>query len=88
MEEILSFFGFSVGASLGVSAVRALGDGSRPVVREVFKAGIRAWDGLAGAGAAARENLANVQAETRAEPQTRARRGRQTQAQKIIVARE
>ena len=75
MEELLGIVGFSLGASLGVSAVRGLGEGSRPVLREVIKAGIRAWDGLAAAGNAAREG----QPEAPAEPgQNRARNRRRT----------
>jgi hypothetical protein len=89
VEELLGFFGFSLGASLGAGAVRTLAGGSRPVVREVIKAGIRAWDGLADVRGAARESLASMQADARAEQaQTRARSRRRAQPQKIIVAHE
>jgi len=85
MEELLGIVGFSLGASLGVGAVRSLGDGSRPVLREMIKAGIRAWDGLAAVGNAARESQSEAQAE---QSQTRARNRRRSQPQKIIVAHD
>ena len=84
MEEILGLFGFSIGASLGIGAVRSLADGSRPVVREVFKVGIRAWDSLASAATTARDSVATEQAATPA------RRGgrRRAQPQKIVIAHQ
>ena len=83
MEEILGFLGFSLGASLGVGAVRTLADGSRPVVREVLKAGIRAWDALSNPPTSDGEAPA-------AEPTPPARRTgrRRGQPEKIIIAHE
>ena len=89
MEEIIGFVGFSLGASLAVSAVRTIGSGSGPVMREAFKAGIRAWDTVAQAGGSAREGLAGLQSEARQErEQQRARTRRRTQSQKIEIAHE
>ncbi len=89
MEEIIGFLGFSLGASIAVSAVRTISGGSRPVVREVFKTGIRAWDTIAQAGGAAREGVAGLRTEARQEQeQQRARARRRTQSQKIEIAHE
>ena len=84
MEEILAFFGFSFGASLGIGAVRTLTDESRPVVREVLKVGIRAWD------AVARSPAGVSDAVTAEQTATQPRRGgrRRTQPEKITIARQ
>jgi hypothetical protein len=83
VEEILGLFGFSIGASLGISAVRSITDGSRPIVREAFKAGIRAWDAVNSATSAAR---AAASSEAPA-PSRRASR-RRAQPEKIVIAHE
>jgi hypothetical protein len=84
MEEILAFFGFSLGASLGIGAVRTLADGSQPIVREVFKAGIRAWDTVTSTSASMRDAV------TAEQPVAETRRGgrRRTQPEKIAIARQ
>ena len=84
MDEILSLFGFSIGASLGVGVVRSLADGSRPVVRELFKAGIRAFDSVGNAASAARESVSTE------DPAAQTRRGtrRRAQPEKIIIAHQ
>jgi hypothetical protein len=79
MEEVLGFVGFSLGASLSVSVTRSLGEGVRPMVRNVLKAGIRAWDAAAGASAAVREELAAAGDEAAREAGTKPR--------KIVIAR-
>jgi surfactin synthase thioesterase subunit len=78
MEEILGLLGFSLGASLGIGAVRSVTDSSRPIVRELFKVGIRAWDAVASAAPTAREEAATT------------RRGgrRRAQPEKIIIAHQ
>jgi diketogulonate reductase-like aldo/keto reductase len=83
MEEILSLFGFSLGASIGIGAVKSVTDGSRPIVREVFKAGIRAWDTVT--------STANSEAVDTAEAErSRARRSgrRRAQSEKIVIAHQ
>lgn len=89
MEEIIGFVGFTLGASAAVSLVRSIGGGSKPVVREAMKAGLRAWDTMAQAGGAAREGVASLQAEARQEQaQQRAKSRRRTQPQKIAIAHD
>lgn len=83
MEEILAFFGFSFGASLGIGAVRTLADGSRPIVREVLKAGIRTWDTVTSSSASVRDAVTAEQTAT----QTRRGGRRRTQPEKIVIAR-
>ena len=82
MEQILGFLGFSLGASLGISAVRTVADGSRPVVREVLKAGIRAWDAVSTPSTS--DEAAAVEPTT-ATRRTRRRRG---QPEKIVIAHQ
>ena len=84
MEEILAFFGFSLGASMGIGAVRALTDESRPVVREVLKAGIRAWDAVTSSPAGVPDAVTVEQTTT---PTRRGGR-RRTQPEKIAIARQ
>lgn len=85
MEEVLAILGFSLGASLGIGAVRSVSEGSRPILRDVLKAGIRAWDGMANAASAARG-----EAEQASQQQTAARsRGRRRpEPRKIEIAHE
>ena len=85
MEELIGIIGFSLGASLGASATRGFGEGARPLVRNVLKLGIRAWDATASAGAAMR-NQAAAAADGEAAPSTRGRGGRRG-PQKIVIAR-
>jgi len=81
MEEALGIIGFSFGASIGIGAVRQIAGGSRPLLRDVLKMGIRVWDGVAGVAASVREDTAET-------PQPAARRGRRRAApQKIQIAR-
>ncbi|MBV9327240.1 MAG: hypothetical protein JO352_26115 [Chloroflexi bacterium] len=81
MEQALGIIGFSFGASLGIGAVRQIAGGSRPLLRDVFKMGIRVWDGVAGAAASGGEDAAQA-------PEPAARRGRRRAApQKIVIAR-
>jgi hypothetical protein len=82
MEELLGFVGFSLGASLAIGAVRSLTEGSQPIVREAVKAGIRAWDAVAAASSAARQETAEAQATGR----VRARR--RSGPEKIVIAHE
>ena len=84
MEEILAFLGFSLGASLGVGAVRTLTDGSRPVLREVLKAGIRAWDTVTCSSPSGRDAVIAEQTAT----QTRRGGRRRTRPEKIAIARQ
>jgi hypothetical protein len=86
MEELLGFVGFSLGASLGVSATRSLGEGARPLVRTLLKVAIRAWDATANASAAVGAESAAVGEEAAVEPAGRARR-RRAEPQKIAIAR-
>ena len=86
MEEILGIVGFSLGASLGISAVRSLGQGVQPTLRGMLKMGIRAWDAAAAGGASVREGVGAAADEARAESAARGRRTRST-AQKIEIAR-
>ena len=79
MEELLGIVGFSFGASLGIGAVRSLGTGSRPLLRDLLKAGIRTWDGLASAGASLRAQAAE---------EATAGGGRRGRAQKILIAKD
>jgi hypothetical protein len=83
MEEILGIVGFSLGASLGIGAVRSVTDGSRPIVRELFKVGVRAWDAVAGATATARAEAAT---ETSASTPRGGRR--RAQPEKIVIAHQ
>jgi hypothetical protein len=88
MEELLGILGFSLGASLGVSATRALGDGLRPLVRGVLKVGIRAWDVTANASAAVRGEAAAPADAAASTPASRTRSGRRRAGpQKIMIAR-
>lgn len=86
MEEVLGVLGFSLGASLGIGAVRSIGQGAEPVLRSVLKVGIRAWDAAAGGTAAMRQEMKSAADEARAEAAPRPRRTRSA-AQKIEVAR-
>jgi hypothetical protein len=86
MEELLGFVGFSLGASLGVGLTRSLGEGTRPLLRTVVKAAIRAWDATANASAAVRAESAPAGEGTSVEPAGRARR-RRAEPQKIAIAR-
>ncbi|MBV8718255.1 MAG: hypothetical protein JO020_24995 [Chloroflexi bacterium] len=83
MEEILGILGFSFGASMGIGVVRSVVGGSRPVLRDVLKMGIRAWDGVAGAAAAARDDAAPT-----AEPAAPRAGRRRAAPQKILIAHE
>ncbi|MBV9581266.1 MAG: hypothetical protein JO057_22015 [Chloroflexi bacterium] len=84
MEEILSLFGFSLGASVGIGAVRAVTDGTRPLVREMFKAGIRAWDSVSSNSTSVHDEIILP------ESASQARRGgrRRSQPEKIIIAHD
>jgi hypothetical protein len=86
MEGLLGFVGFGLGASLGVSATRALGEGVRPLVRGALKVAIRAWDATASASAAVREEVAAADEGTAPAPRNRAGR-RRAEPQKIAIAR-
>lgn len=77
MEEVLGFLGFSLGASLGVGVVRALGRGLRPAVRAAMHA-----------GRAARDEWQAGVAEARAAPSTPPRSRSPRKAQKIPISRE
>jgi hypothetical protein len=85
MEEILGLFGFSLGATLGIGAVRSLTDSSQPMMREAFKAGIRAWDALASVTGAARQ--AASPDDQSAAPTRRGGR-RRVQPEKIVIAHQ
>ena len=85
MEELIGIIGFSLGASLGASATRGLGEGVRPLVRNALKLSIRAWDATASAGAAIR-NEAAAATDGEATSGTRGRGGRRG-PQKIAIAR-
>lgn len=86
MEQVLSILGFSLGASVGMGIVRGLGGGARPLLVQLFRAGIaagemtriaasRAGSTVSGATAEARESLNDLRAEAAAERETaRARR--------------
>jgi hypothetical protein len=86
MEEVLGILGFSLGASIAVSAVRSLGEGAQPLVRNVLKTGIRVWDAAAGATAAARQEVGAAADDGRTSAAPRTRRTR-AQPQKIQIAR-
>jgi hypothetical protein len=86
MEELLGFVGFSLGASLGVSVTRSLGEGTRPLVRNLLKVAIRTWEATANASAAVAAESAAAGEEITAEPAGRARR-RRAEPQKIAIAR-
>ena len=86
MDELIGFVGFSLGASLGVSATRSLGEGVRPFVREALKMGIRLWDATGRASAAVREEVATGDAGPRTARTGRGRR-RRAEPQKIAIAR-
>jgi hypothetical protein len=89
MEEVLAFFGFALGASLGAGLVRSIAGGPRVMLRRALTTGIRTWDGLSSVTAGGRQGLADVHAEVRAERSTgSARRPRRTSARKITIARE
>ena len=83
MEEILSFFGFTLGASLAIGAVRSVADGSRPVIREMLKTGIRAWDSVATAAAAERDEAARA---ATGDAAARGRGRRRAEPRKIEIA--
>ena len=86
MEELLGIVGFSLGASLGVSVTRSLGEGVRPFVRSALKAGIRAWDATARATTAVREEVEAAGTDESTAPATRGGR-RRAAPQKIAIAR-
>jgi hypothetical protein len=100
MEGFLGFLGFSLGASLGIAAVRTLGGGVRPILREAIKAGLivgetarsagaRAGQAVSGATADARDSLGDLHAEARAErAATRARETRSREPRKILIAKD
>ena len=83
MEEVLGILGFSFGASVGIGAVRSISDGSRPILRDVLKAGIRAWDAIGNSAQAARGEVARAGAEA---ADKRARR--RAAPRKIEIAHE
>jgi len=93
VEAIIGVIGFSLGASLGMGAVRAVGGGLRPVARRAIRAGLAAGDAFQAAGGRARETVADLTAEARAEAAqargtTRTRRSGREAPQKIAVATE
>lgn len=91
MEEIIGFVGFSLGASLTIGAVRKVGEGARPLVREVLKGGIRTWDAVTQAGENARESLTHLGADGAEGPAAegaRPRKRRPAEPRKIVIARE
>src|SRR5438132_14367580 len=96
MEEVLGLLGFSLGASVGMSVVRGLGGGMRPVMVQLLRAGLAAGDTVRGAAsraggavtsatAEARENLGDLRAEAVAE--RNAARSRRSRPRKIAIAR-
>lgn len=96
MEELLGIVGFGIGASLSMAALRAVGSGARPVLREVMKAGIVATDAVRSAASnaggtlsqlttEARESVADLRAEVRAERDVVRT---PAEPQKIVIARE
>jgi len=100
MEGILSILGFSLGASLGMGVVRAVGGGPRPVLREVMKAGMavtdiakaagsRVSDTMSSAATDARESLDGVRTEATQEKSGRRSRARaDSEPRKIVIAKE
>jgi hypothetical protein len=86
VEELVGILGFSLGASVGVSAARSVADGGRPVLRDVVKAGIRVWDAAAGLSTAVRQEVSAAAKEAKAPRGARPRR-RRAEPQKIAIAR-
>jgi hypothetical protein len=84
MEQVLGIVGFSLGASLGVSAVRSVTDGSRSIVRDVLKLGIRTFDVMANATSAVRDSVAQASNQGEDAPRRRTRRG--AEPRKIEIA--
>ena len=85
MEELIGFVGFSLGATVGASVTRGLGEGVRPFVREALKVGIRIWDATGRASEAVRQEGASVEAKPSA-PRARGRRAG-AEPRKIAIAR-
>jgi hypothetical protein len=65
-----------------VSAVRSVTDGSRSIVRDVLKLGIRTFDVVANATSAVRSNIAQASEEVATPRRTR----RSAQPRKIEIA--
>lgn len=84
MEEVLSVLGFSFGASLGVGAVRSVTAGSRPILRDILKTGIRVADAIAAAATSGRQDAS----EPRVELATPGRSRRRAEPRKIEIAHE
>jgi hypothetical protein len=96
VEEVLGLLGFSLGATVGMSLVRGVSGGMRPMMVKLFKAGLAAGDVARGAAtrvgtsvssatAEARENLGDLRAEARAERE--AGGARSSDARKIEIVR-
>jgi len=90
MEELISIVGFGVGASAGVALVRAFGDGLRPVVRGVMRAGMGVADAVSGLKTEAQEELHGAERTTATSGNTaRSRRRAASEApQRIVIAHE
>jgi hypothetical protein len=84
MEQVLGIVGFSLGASLGVSAVKSVTDGSRSIVRDALKLGIRTFDVVANATNAVRGSVAQASEETAKPRRTR----RNAAPRKIEIAHD
>jgi hypothetical protein len=88
VEGVLGLVGFSLGASIGMSLVRAASGGVRPFAREVVRAGLAVGDAVSGLAGGARTTLGDLRAEVAAERDATARGREPAAPQRIVIARD
>jgi len=67
METIVLFFGFGLGASLGVNLVRAVSRGLRPAALDVIRGALAAGDAVGTAAEQVRLSVVDAASEARQE---------------------
>jgi hypothetical protein len=100
MEGVLEVLGFGVGASIGMTVIRAATGGLRPALREVIKAGLTVTDAaqalvshtsarVTTAASEAKETVTDLHEEAKAERAAAPRRARaDAKPRKIEIAKE
>jgi hypothetical protein len=86
MEELMTFLGFTIGASATIGAVRLLGRGVRATAVEVTRAGLRTGKAFGRLRDEVKKVGEEARTEIRAEPRPRRGRGERAQVQTIEVA--
>jgi hypothetical protein len=77
MDAILTFLGFSLGASLGAGLVNALAGGVGPFARETMRTGLNAGNAVTSAADWIRDTATTAAAEAREEANAQQAEGRE-----------